>query len=173
MSELLMKTLESLNKRMDENKKILVQKEEGYLEYQHFSFNHPANEKELLKLSLDFPSEYKIFLKICNGARLFFDPSDGGGLQLYSIEEILEDYQYIDYPPGWFPIGYGLDGCRLIIKPDTEKQGSLYWLDNGGTLDDPTGYLNFTFEKWFDYFIVAQGCKFWEWSLVSYRNGSL
>jgi hypothetical protein len=129
MSDLLIKTLESLNKRMDEDKKILVQQEEGYLSYQHFCFNNPATEEELLKLPSDFPNEYKAFLKIYNGANMFFDPFDGGGLKLYSIDEIIEDYQYIDYPTGWYPIGYGLDGCRLIIKPDTENKGSLYWLD--------------------------------------------
>jgi hypothetical protein len=164
MSELLKMTLEALHKRLDEENTILVQNEEGFLEKQQFIFNPPASEEEIKKLPFKIPSDYEAFLKICNGDKLFYSPEYGGGLQLFSIEEILEDYQYIDYPKGWFPIGYGYDGCRLIIAPDSQRKGYLYWLDDGGSLEDPSGFLNLTFEKWFDYFIVAQGCKFWEWT---------
>lgn len=164
MSVRIKMTLDALNKRLDEKNMLVVQNEEGFLGKLQFRFNPPATEEEIKKLSFNIPSDYEDFLKICNGATLFDDPENGGGLQLLSVEEILEDYQYIDYPPDWFPIGYGYDGCRLIIALAPERKGYLYWLDNGGSLDDPFGFLNLTFEKWFDYFIVAQGSKFWEWT---------
>jgi len=165
MSEPLKMTLDALYKRLDAENMMLVQKEKGFLGKQQFSFNPPATEEEIKKLPFKIPGDYEAFLKICcNGAKLFDHPEYGGGLQLFSVEEILEDYQYIDYPPDWFPIGYGYDGCRLIIAPTPQRKGYLYWLDNGGSLGDPFGFLNLTFEKWFDYFIVAQGCKFWEWT---------
>ncbi len=104
-------TLDALNKRLDEKNMLVVQNEEGFLGKLQFRFNPPATEEEIKKLPFNIPSDYEDFLKICNGATLFDDPENGGGLQLSSVEEILE---YIDYPPDWFPIGYGYVGCGSL-----------------------------------------------------------
>lgn len=98
-----------------------------------------------------------------NGAKLFISSEFGNAFELYSIKEILEDYENIDYPPGWFPIGTGYDGGRLVIAPSDGQKGYIYWLDSGADFDVPENFLKLTFEEWLDYFIVSQGSMFWEW----------
>lgn len=163
MSELIIDTIKALKSRLDQNNMLLVQKEEGFLEKQQFLFNPPALENEINELPFVLPDDYKEFLKLYNGITLYLSPEYGDCFKIFSISEILDDYQYIDYPEGWFPIGYGYDGSRLIIAPVSGTKGYIYWLDDGSDLEDPNGHLGLTFEEWLDYFIVAQGCKFWEW----------
>ncbi|MEK5522416.1 MULTISPECIES: hypothetical protein [Heyndrickxia] len=42
-----------------------------------------------------------------NGAMLYDDPEYGGGFELNSVNDIIKDLEVMDYPKGWFPIGYG------------------------------------------------------------------
>ncbi len=66
---------------------------------------------------------------IHNGAKIFEILSDGenigGGLQLFSLEEIEEELKYEDLfeDINGIPIGYLLEECHLMIDKDKVNQG--------------------------------------------------
>ncbi|WP_088070058.1 SMI1/KNR4 family protein [Gottfriedia luciferensis] len=72
------RTLASLKKRLEENGNIIrFQGEEGYLSRVECTFNSPASDEELKSFEKEtgfiLPNDYKEFLKISNGCRLFDD----------------------------------------------------------------------------------------------------
>lgn len=88
----LLLALETFKKRLINNR-LEVQREEGYLSNDVFSFGSPASENELSKLPNHTPNEMIEFLKSHNGAEIFIHPEYGGGILFFSVDEILE---YID-----------------------------------------------------------------------------
>lgn len=111
MSEaIIIKTITSLKKRLAENNNIItIQLDEGYVTEATFKFNAPLTDKEIKQyiqeLGYDLPTDYKDFLKICNGCNLFDHPMYGGESYLYRLEDIMS-LTYEDPSEGYLKIGY-------------------------------------------------------------------
>ena len=148
---------------------MLIQQEDGFLEYVKVTLNPPATDSEIDKLPFNIPADYKDFLKLHNGAKLFWSTEFGGGFELLSIEEILNDLKNLDdCPKGWFPIAFGDEGSRLMITP-YKKEKYLFWMDTGTNYDDDH-YIGLSFYEWLEYFIVSQGSIFWLWNVRNYNR---
>ncbi|MCY8025305.1 SMI1/KNR4 family protein [Bacillus sonorensis] len=173
------KTVNSLKSLLDHNGTIKLFGSEGYItEFQVTFSNYGARDEiqsfELIH-SISFPKDYKKFLEQHNGARIFDIISDGenigGGLHLFSLEEIEEELEYVELFEGinGIPIGHLLEECHLIIDKDRLKQGDpnyLYLFEDG--LDYKS--LNLNFEIFLDRYIMCQGEAFLEWSYRTAEN---
>ncbi len=162
MNQAGMESLRQLQSRL-KNGQLEVQKEEGYVEVESFLFNPGASPDELARLPKDTPKEIVHFLSVHNGARLYFTLDDGGGFELFSIDDILTYLSIWECPPGFIPIGAGPDGEWLVCESISED-GNRIWTGEFLTYEDPDfERLPFSFYKWLDYLIVAQGAMYWDW----------
>lgn len=93
--------LDGLKKRLDSNNQITVQKKGGKIYTAQFTFNPPATEELVIKFSREthwhLPPDFKNFLLLHNGARLFENTKTGGGYELLSLYEIPDNH--LDYMP--------------------------------------------------------------------------
>ncbi|GAF64044.1 hypothetical protein BTS2_0936 [Bacillus sp. TS-2] len=159
---LLKRSLKSLKKRLDSQSSLTIQRDDGINYKVQFIFNEPATREQLDKLPWSIPSEYKEFLSLHNGSRLFL--SEDTTFELFSIDEVLEHYSYYtEWPKNWFPIGAGFDGELLIIAPQDNKNGYIFWAVVGDSFEYPCHIGELKFDDWLNYFIVSQGSKFWDW----------
>lgn len=127
------------------------------------------------KHQLTLPQDYQKFMTLHNGAKIFEILSDGenigGGLQLFSLEEIEEELKYEDLFEGinGIPIGYLLEECHLMIDKDKVNQGDpnyLYIFESGLEYNP----LNLNFEIFLDRYILANGEPFWDWRYYTAEN---
>ncbi|KIN36570.1 hypothetical protein B4068_2169 [Bacillus subtilis] len=116
------------------------------------------------KHQITLPEDYQKFITLHNGAKIFEILSDGenigGGLQLFSLEEIEEELKYEDLFEGinGIPIGHLLEGCHLIIDKDKLDKGDpnyLFILAIGEYTP-----LNLNFEIFLDRYIQCNGQLF-------------
>ncbi|OIN66963.1 SMI1/KNR4 family protein [Exiguobacterium sp. KRL4] len=157
-----METLLQLQARLI-NGQLEVQKEEGYVEVESFTFYSGASPKELARLPKDTPKEIVHFLSFHNGARLYFTPDGGGGFELFTIDDILAYLSIWECPTGFIPIGAGPDGEWLVCESISESDNRI-WTGEFLTYEDSDfERLPFSFSKWLDYLIVAQGAMYWDW----------
>lgn len=170
MSNRIKLCLTTLRSRVNKHKLIEIQREEGKLIEVTCSFNPPALKSEIesfFKLNKwQVPSDYFSFLNLHNGAILFTEPKYGGGLELFSLNAIVECRDEYDYmlPPTCYPIGM-LNNAILYINSEKVKsslEGYLYWQDCIGDHETAIA-LNINFETFLDLFILAQGSEFWLW----------
>lgn len=157
-----MQTIEALKKRLHQNK-LVVQREEGYVEEEVFNFYPSASEKELKKLPDYTPKELISFLKQHNGADLFVHPEDGGGTHLFSIDEISEYKKVWECPDLFIPIGIGLDGNWIVCQCDKDTGENSIWIGEFLNYEDEFEKLPIDYAIWLERFIIAQGSSFWEW----------
>ncbi|MCY9257511.1 SMI1/KNR4 family protein [Bacillus spizizenii] len=117
---------------------------------------------------IQLPTDYREFLKACNGARifetLFNGQRVGGGLHLFSLSELQENLSYLDLFEGvnGIAIAHLLEECHLVIDHERLKQNDpnyLFIFEDG--LDYRPLHLNF--EIFLDRYIMSQGETFWEW----------
>jgi hypothetical protein len=163
------KSLNGLKSRLENDGILLIQNEEGYVEPNKFSFNPPASLSQIKRFKdetgLILPADYQSFLLLHNGARLFVHPYYGGGVELLSLEQMLE-YRFDYLPDGCFIIAYLFDGCQVIIDTNRYQEGNktsyLWYLDSCCPFDDALD-LHMNFELWLDRLIIAQGCGYWHW----------
>lgn len=119
-----METLLQLQARLI-NGQLEVQKEKGYVEVESFTFHSSASPEELARLPKDTPKEIVHFLRVHNGARLYFTPDGGGGFELFSIDDILTYLPIWECPPGFIPIGAGPDGEWLVCESISEGDNRI------------------------------------------------
>ncbi|MDH6352845.1 SMI1/KNR4 family protein [Brevibacillus sp. FSL K6-0770] len=160
--------LDGLKKRLDNNNQITVQKKGGKIYTAQFTFNPPATEELVIKFSREthwhLPPDFKNFLLLHNGARLFENTKTGGGYELLSLYEIPDNH--LDYmPKNWYPISIN-NGDYIFIDSDKAKNGQTNYLvcfnhDDVSTTEGH--YLKMTFETWLDKLIITQGAEFWTW----------
>ncbi|MFA9560672.1 SMI1/KNR4 family protein [Evansella sp. AB-rgal1] len=158
-------TIENLKNRLQHNK-LLVQREDGYLEEELFTFHSPASAEELKKLPDYIPEELLSFFKKQNGAYLYESPHGGGGTQLFSISESLEYKDIWECPNHFFPIGCGLDGLWIVCQCIEGTKENVMWIGEFLNFEDEEqfGKLNIDYSTWLERFVIAQGSSFWEWS---------
>ncbi|WP_240542639.1 SMI1/KNR4 family protein [Exiguobacterium qingdaonense] len=156
-----MVALEALKRRLV-NGRLEVQMEEGYVDTLHFSFNAPATEIEIKRLTEKMSNDVIQFLKNHNGAELFVHPTYGGGIQLFSVDEIIEYREVWECPERFIPVGAGRDGEWIVCEVVNEHENYI-WVGEFLTYTDDIEKLPMDYTRWFDYLIVAQGAHFWDW----------
>jgi hypothetical protein len=174
------KTINGLKRLLDEKGAIKLFCSEGYIieslvtfspnkaslnEIQNFQSNH--------KFTL--PEDYVKFISQYNGAKIFEILAEGenigGGLHLFSLEEIEEELKYEDLFEGinGIPIGYLLEECHLMIDKDRVNQGDpnyLFIFESGSEYNP----LNLNFEIFLDRYIMSNGDTFWDWQYYTAEN---
>ncbi|WP_214875708.1 SMI1/KNR4 family protein [Exiguobacterium sp. CH10] len=153
--------LEALKSRLADNQ-LKVQREEGDVDTLRFSFNQPATELEIKRLPKRTPEAMIHFLNMHNGAQLFVHPTYGGGIQLFSVEEINEYREVWECPEQFIPVGAGMDGEWIVCEVVNEHENYI-WVGEFLTYQDDIEKLPMDYTRWFDYLIVAQGAHFWDW----------
>ncbi|UJE03957.1 SMI1/KNR4 family protein [Bacillus subtilis] len=130
------------------------------LEDATFEFNEPATEEEIGKIESHFnvslPKDYKEFLALHNGMK-FFD-----GVEILSIEDVLEYNETEDLPENCFLIGYHFDG-RYVIDTQRYEKGLdfMFYLDAIDHFDEAIEVAP-SFEIWLDRLVCSNGFKYWE-----------
>lgn len=152
--------LGNLKKRLDHNSALMVQQCNGYLENSKCLFNPAASQKEIDELSrvykVNLPEDYRYFLQLHNGARLFLD-QHGTHVLLMDIDEIL-DLHYMELPDGWIPIASILDDLVFL---DCIRSVIYCHMDGLPFID--SACLHCDYATWLDRIITTQGERFWEW----------
>ena len=111
-----------------------------------------------------FPEDYKEFLLITNGCKLFDHPCYGGENELYRLEDLIE-CNYEDPFEDCFSIAY-VYAENIVINSERFRSGDPNYLFVKGKIDHfhEAEPLNMNFEMWLDRFIICQGSKFWNWN---------
>ncbi|MBM7692479.1 hypothetical protein JOC77_001909 [Peribacillus deserti] len=169
-------TLNSLKKRLEEGGDIIpVQSEHGHVYKATCTFNPPASDEEITNFErqtgLLLPSDYKAFLKIANGCRLFDDIEYGGEIELFSLEQIIELNEHYDQFEGCYVIAY-IYQDNIVINSKVYSENQKNYLLWKGHIDQfkEALPLKMNFELWLDRFVTSQGAKFWWWSLHTAEN---
>ncbi|WP_339148660.1 MULTISPECIES: SMI1/KNR4 family protein [unclassified Sutcliffiella] len=157
-----MQAIKSFKKRLIENK-LLVQREDGYVEEETFHFYPPASETDLAKLPDYTPKDLITFLEHQNGAELFVHPEDGGGAHLFSADEIIEHMKTWECPDSFLPIGVGLDGIWIVCQCDKNSDDNSVWIGEFLNYEDEFEKLAVDYSTWLERFIIAQGASYWDW----------
>lgn len=162
-----------MKKRLEENNHVIqIQNEEGHLFDAKCTFNPPASEEDIFNFERQtgfiLPPDYKAFLKITNGCRLFDDIDYGGEIELYSLQQIIDLNEHYDQYEGCYDIAYIYQdniviNSRLISQ---NRENYLFWKDHIDQFNEAIP-LKMNFELWFDRFIISQGTKFWSWSIYT------
>src|SRR5690606_1247599 len=168
------RTLYSLRKRLNENSNVInVQTEEGHVFNATCTFHPPASDLDISNFEKQtgflLPDDYKEFLKITNGCRLFDDINYGGEIELYSLDQIIEcNHNRYDEFEGCYDIAYIYQDNIVINSKlvSQNKKNYLFWKDHIEQFDDAIP-LELSFELWFDRFVVCQGAKFWWWPIYT------
>lgn len=173
---IVIQTLNTLKKRLNENHNILqIQDKEGYLYNANCTFNPPASEEEIQNFEkqtgLLIPPDYKAFLKITNGCRLFDDITFGGEIELYSLKQIIELNEHYERYEGCYDIAY-ISQDNIVINSESysqNKRNYLFWKSQIESFEEAAP-LESNFELWLDRFVVSQGSKFWWWPIYTAEN---
>lgn len=174
---LVKQTFAAIKKRLSNNDTIIqVQTEEGHVYNAMCTFNPPASDMDITDFEKQtgfiLPADYKEFLKISNGCRLFDDVYSGGEIALYSLEEIIEyNHDSYDEYEGCYDIAY-IYQDNIVINSKLVSQNQknyLYWKGHIDQFEEAVP-LKMNFELWFDRFVLCQGTKFWWWPIYTAEN---
>lgn len=156
-------TLNALKQRLVDNS-LLIQYEEAIVERVTCTFNSPASKEDISRVSelssFELPKDYLDLLYYSNGLRLFDDVYNGG-YRIYSVNEVIEDYNLVTPPDHWIPIG---SYCGDLIYIDTSKKETGYLIFQEPTeIPTPTYRFNIGLGDWLEKLIISQGTQFWRW----------
>lgn len=167
--------LTSLNKRLDNENRITLQRKNGEILNVMCNWNRPLSTQELLEFSLKnqhvLPKDLRFFLKHSNGAELF--NHEGLDLDYFEIYTINDMQNYINeyktniycqsaYDRNWLMIGaYQGYGDYMFIDSQKVANGEDNYLIYVQVGDIQRLPMNF--ETWLDRFIAAQGARYWLW----------
>ncbi|MFC7782905.1 SMI1/KNR4 family protein [Rossellomorea sp. GCM10028870] len=173
---ILNKTLHALKKRLDEKGNMEIVAEQGNIHTVHCSFNPPIESGDLKAFQEErkwmFPEDFQQFLSQHNGAKMYEmllgSINIGGGLQIYSIEEIKEINDALKSLYDYIPIGYVLENNLLISRTAIERDDPDYLYIAGTSLKPEPLHSNL--EIFLDRFVVSQGSNFWEWPNYTAKN---
>lgn len=162
--------LETLKTRLDENSLLHVQCRFGIYPKKGFVFNSPILIDKLESLifakGLNLPRDYKELLLLHNGAK-FFTYEYGHAFCLYSIEEMIDEYNKMLYhnystyhKENCYPIGYVTDIGPILMDHSKLKQTDKesMFLIGIETID-----FCCDLKTWLERMIIAEGNLYWEW----------
>ncbi|MBG9769422.1 SMI1/KNR4 family protein [Bacillus vallismortis] len=169
------KTIQGLKELIDEKGRLKILGDEGALLETECSFSKGATDLEIesfeKKIKVSLPEDYKTFLKLHNGARIFdlliYGENVGGGLHILNLEEIEKYMQNGFLKPQFIPVAHLLDGCYLLIdKTRISTDPNYLWFLR--FVDYEPMQLNF--EIFLDRYILSQGSNFWDWGIYTAEN---
>lgn len=140
--------LSALKERLDQNNVLLIQDVGGSLLETKLIFNPPATEHEINQffneININVPNDFKSFLLLHNGARIFTE------IRLFGLEDIYRLYIQHDYksmlPEGWLPIGDDTTGYKFYIDTTNIKNDKDYPMYHSEFIGGDKK-INLTFEK--------------------------
>ncbi|MEY8757924.1 SMI1/KNR4 family protein [Peribacillus frigoritolerans] len=141
--------------------------EEGEVYSVSCSFNPPIKTTEVKKFDseqdIKLPEDYKAFFPLHNGARIYESVDDdgvniGGGLHLFSLDNIKETQEVEYISEHGIPIAHLLEDCYLILDIEKLKSGDSNYLNILEFTDIKT--LNLNFEIFLDHYIFRKVCRF-------------
>ncbi|PRP51503.1 hypothetical protein C7B63_08645 [Bacillus halotolerans] len=173
------KTVSGLKSLLDEKGAVKLFCSEGYIMEFLVTFSQDKatlNDIQSFEAThqLTLPDDYQKFITLHNGAKIFQILADGenigGGLYLFSLEEIEEELKYEDLfeEINGIPIGHLLEGCHLMIDKNKLDKGDpnyLFIFQMGEYTP-----LNLNFEIFLDRYILSNGEAFWEWNYYTAEN---
>jgi hypothetical protein len=160
-------TLTGLKEIMDDKGQLKVSYE-GEVYDVACSFNSPIDLKEIeifeKENHMKLPEDYKTFLTLHNGARIFQLTDEegqkiGGGLKIFSLDEIKELQEIEMFNEMGIPIANLLEDCYLYLDIDKLKEGNPNYLNILEFVD--LSPLNLNFETFLDRYIISKGEIFW------------
>jgi len=172
----IMKIVQTLLQTRDSHNRHTLVQRDGRIISATSSINQPIEEENVLQfedsIGCRLPEDYRLFLMNFNGAKIFQELLDGenigGGLELFSIQEIVENLEYMDTRKQFLPIGYVDQQYLSITLEAIEKKNPNYLFLLGNT-DGPRP-LQLNVEMFLDRFIVSQGSAFWDWPIYTAKN---
>ncbi|MDM5283702.1 SMI1/KNR4 family protein [Peribacillus castrilensis] len=177
MSHFIQNTLTGLKKLLNSNDQMKIISYEGEVREITCSFNSEAVTAEIEKFenenSIKLPEDYKEFLTLHNGARIYESIEEDGeklgdGLEIFSLDEI-KQYQEIEYlSEHGIPIAHLLNDCYLILDTEKLKSGDPNYLNILEFTE--LSSLNLNFEIFLDRYIISQGEAFWSWPIYTAEN---
>ncbi|KAA6446954.1 SMI1/KNR4 family protein [Bacillus swezeyi] len=177
MKHFIAATLNGLKKLLNEKNEITLLSREGDVREAVCNFNNPASEEEIgefeERTAIELPSDYKEFIKIHNGADIFdllyAGCNIGGGLHLFSLNEVEESLKKLTYlKKEHVPIAHLLEGSLLLVDQKILKANNRNYLVLFSGLEYKP--LNSNFELFIDRFVLSQGENFWEWPIYTAEN---
>ncbi|MGE7765631.1 SMI1/KNR4 family protein [Peribacillus sp. NPDC096540] len=122
---------------------------------------------------IKLPEDYKAFLTLHNGARIYESVNDdgvniGGGLHLFSIDDIKETQEVEYISEHGIPIAHLLEDCYLVLDIEKLKGGAPNYLNILEFTE--LSSLSLNFEIFLDRYIISQGEAFWSWPIYTAEN---
>ncbi|MFE9944939.1 SMI1/KNR4 family protein [Bacillus velezensis] len=169
------KTLQGLKELIDEKGCLKILGNEGAPLETECTFFKGATDLEIesfeKKIKVSLPEDYKSFLKLHNGARIFdlliYGENVGGGLHILNLEEIEKYMQNGFLEPQFIPVAHLLDGFYLLIDKTKMSTDPNYLWFRGFIEYEP---MQLNFEIFLDRYIMSQGANFWEWNIYTAEN---
>lgn len=166
MSVQVEEVIDQMKKKLAENNQVIEINEDGLVFKATCTFNSPASDEQIQtfeeKTGLLLPDEYKAFLKITNGCRLFDNVESGGENDLYSLEDII-NYTYEEDYEGCFKVAC-IYQENIVIHGNDVAKGKTDYVMVKGHIDDfeESKPLHMNFAEWLEQFISHRGVKFWD-----------
>ncbi|CAN7436104.1 SMI1/KNR4 family protein [Peribacillus frigoritolerans] len=177
MSHFIQNTLAGLKQLLNNNDQMKSVAEEGEVYTVSCSFNPPIKTSEIETFEsehdIKLPEDYKAFLKLHNGARIYESVDDdgvniGGGLHLFSLDDIKETQEVEYISEHGIPIAHLLEDCYLILDIEKLMSTDPNYLNILEFTD--IKILNLNFEIFLDRYIISQGVPFWSWPIYTAEN---
>lgn len=177
LSHFIQNTLSGLKQLLNNNDQMKSVAEEGEVYTVSCSFNPPIKISEIETFEsehdIKLPEDYKAFLKLHNGARIYESVDDdgvniGGGLHLFSLDDIKETQEVEYISEHGIPIAHLLEDCYLILDIEKLKSTDPNYLNILEFTD--IKILNLNFEIFLDRYIISQGVPFWSWPIYTAEN---
>lgn len=168
------KIMEAVLRTVDHNNQRILIQHNGHLIKAISTVNPPADEMDIAhfekQIGYHLPKDHHSFLLEYDGAHIYQMILDsgvngGGGLKLYSIQEMKENLYYMEVYPGFLPIGE-VDQQYLTISLEAIQIKDVNYLYRIDYIEEPHA-LNLNLHLFLDRFVVAQGLQFWDWPIYS------
>lgn len=164
--------IEAVQRVLDKNNERLLILNDGVIIRSTSNVNPPAKEAVIAKfeqqIGYRLPKDYRSFLLEYDGAHIYQFITDlgsngGGGLEMFSVQEMKGNLDYMKVVPHFLPIGSADQQYLAISLEAIEKQDPnyLFLLTH---FDGPQA-LNLNLHLFLERFVIAQGVQFWEWPI--------
>ncbi|MDM5210675.1 SMI1/KNR4 family protein [Peribacillus sp. NJ4] len=177
MSHFIHNTLSGLKELLNKKDQMKTVSDEGEVGNVSCSYNAPIKPTEVEMFesenNIKLPEDYKAFLTLHNGARIYELIDDdsvniGGGLHLFSLNEVKEAQELEIIGEQGIPIGHLLEDCFLILDKEKLKVEDPNYLQILEFTE--LSSLNLNFEIFLDRYIISQGVPFWSWPIYTAEN---
>lgn len=164
------KIVEAVQKLLDSNNEQLLMQQDGLIIRSTSTVNSAAEEAAITKfeqqIGHQLPEDHRSFLLEYDGMNIYQFITDlgsngGGGLEMFSVQEMKEHLDYMRAVPHFLPIGF-VDQQYLGISLEAIKKKNPNYLFLLTNFDGPQA-LNLNFHLFLERFVIAQGIQFWEW----------